>query len=47
MNPARHWRILAISVYLCGALGAANYTDPLKIGSANPRILVDRTAFHS
>ena len=43
MNTARHLRILAVGLFvLCGALDAANYTYPLKIDSANPRILVDR-----
>lgn len=42
MYTARHWHILALGLILCGELGAANYTYPLKIGSANPRILVDQ-----
>ena len=42
MNTARHRHILAVGLILCGALDAANNTYPLKIGSANPRILVDQ-----
>jgi len=44
MNTARHGHILAVGLILilCGSLDAANYTYPLKIGSANPRILVDQ-----
>jgi hypothetical protein len=42
MNPARHTHLLAVSLILCGALDAANYTYPLKTGSSNPRILVDQ-----
>ncbi|HTS27856.1 MAG TPA: DUF4038 domain-containing protein [Bryobacteraceae bacterium] len=34
-------RRIVVSLFLCGALHAASYRYPLKISSANPRILVD------
>ena len=41
MNSARNWCIF-VGFLCCGVLSAATYRYPLKISSANPRILVDQ-----
>ena len=42
MNTARPLHLLVIGLLFCGAVFGADYRYPLKIGSTNPRLLVDQ-----
>lgn|SRR5208283_1173361 len=42
MKMARRLHVLVIGMLYCGTIYAVNYRYPLKISSANPRILVDQ-----